>query len=448
MNKISIFFASALWGAVAFAEAPSVYSDSIGLAESAPRTDVWSYSQCVDYALANNISLRKTRLAERTDAVNISEAEAQWYPTLDFSTSHGFTNYPWRSGQVNNYNSSYGLNAGWTVWDGGVRSKNIKRDKLQLEIDRMNTGNTERTLQTDLLQVYINILYAREAIDIARRAVEISKAQAERTKALMESGRLSRVDYARINSQYEQDVYSLVEAQTTYESRCLELKTLLELHIDSSIAPAEINWTDAEILAQLPPIEQSYLMALGTDLRMRGLELEQKASDLDIEIAKAGRAPKISLQAGVGTGWYAPGDSFGTGLKQAWNEQIGVTLALPIFDQKKTGSAIERARIQQEDAALDLERRKTEVSQIIENWYNDTQSSQARYKAAQASLESARITDELTNEQFALGYVNPVELMNAHNSYIEAQHTLLQAKYMALLGQKMIYFWRNGQVTL
>ena len=38
--------------------------------------------------------------------------------------------------------------------------------------------------------------------------------------------------------------------------------------------------------------------------------------------------------------------------------------------------------------------------------------------------------------------------MTSHNTYVEAQHSLLQAKYMAMLGQKMIEFYRNATVSL
>ena len=38
--------------------------------------------------------------------------------------------------------------------------------------------------------------------------------------------------------------------------------------------------------------------------------------------------------------------------------------------------------------------------------------------------------------------------MTAHNDLVEARHTLLQTKYMALLGRKMIEFYRTATVTL
>lgn len=426
---------------------PALFWATAGSAANA-QTATWTYADCVDYAREHNISLLKTRLGEQTAAIALDEARGQWQPTLDFATSHGYVNSPWGEGHKNAYNSSYGLNAGWTLWDGGSRSATIKRDKIDVEIASLTTGDAVRTLETDLLQVYLNILYAREAIGIYEEAVNLSKAQADRARQLMEAGKLSRVDYAQLQSQYEQDNYSLVNARGTYDTRRMELKQLLDLGLDADVTLADVEWTAEQVLAALPPMDESYRMALATDLRIRGLELEKDASELDVDIAKSGRSPRISLSGGVGSGFSAPGLSFGTSLKQAWNESIGLTLAVPILDNRKTKSAVARARVQQMDAQLDIDQRHTDLAQKVENWYIDTRASQSRYSAAVTQLESARLTDELTNEKFRLGYVNIIELMTAHNSLIEARHSLLQAKFMAMLGQKMIEYYRTASVTL
>lgn len=410
--------------------------------------DDWSYADCVDYARTHNISFQKVKLNEQTAAINLDESKSAWYPTLDFATTHGYSNYPWGTGAKNSYNSNYGFNAGWTVYDGGARTGNIRRDKLQTEIAKLNTGDALRTLETDLLQVYLNILYTRESITICEEAAELSAAQADRARQLMEAGRLSRVDYARLNSQSEQDKYAVVNAIGTYDARRLELKQLLELGLDTTINPVAVDWSAAQVLASLPDIDDSYRLAMATDLKIRGLELEKDASKIDVDIAKAGRLPKIALSAGIGTGYFAPGGAFGTGIKQNLNESLGLTLSVPIFDNNKTRSAVARAKVQQLDAQLDIEQRQTELAQIVENWYVDTRTAQARFTAAQSQLESALLTDELTNEQFHLGYVNTVELMDAHNALTEARHSLLQAKFMAILGRKMIDFYRNGSVSL
>ncbi|HAB40739.1 MAG TPA: transporter [Porphyromonadaceae bacterium] len=425
-----------------------VISSMVSLAAISGAAQTWTYSDCVEYAREHNISLQKSRLTELSSEYTLEESKAQWEPTLDFATTHSVSNYPWKEITKNSYNSSYGLNAGWTVWNGGQRENTIKQSKLRTEINRLTTGQMMRTLETDLLQVYINILYAKESIGIYKEAAKVSLAQSERARELMEAGKISRVDYAQLNSQYEQDKYALVNAQSTYDSRLMELKQLLELGIETEIRLADVEWDAAQVLAALPPIAESYRMALDTDLRIKALEIEKSSSDLDIAIAKAGRMPKISLNAGVGTGYYAPGDAFGSSMKKGLNESLGLTLSIPIFDNKKTKTAVAQARVANLNAQLDINQRQTDIAQLVENWYIDTQSAQSRYSAAETQLESARLSDELTNERFNLGYVNTVELMTAHNSYIEARHTVLQAKYMAMLGQKMVEFYRNATVTL
>lgn len=408
----------------------------------------WTYSECVEYARVHNITLQKSLLSEQTAEYNLEESKAQWQPSLDFSTSHGYTNSPWGKGTKNSYNSSYGLNAGWTVWNGGKRENTIKQNQLQTSINKLNTGEIMRSLETDLLQVYMNILYAKESIGIYEEAVELSKAQEDRGRQFMESGKMSKVDYSRLQSQYEQDKYALVNAQATYDQRRMELKKLLQLGLEEEVQLEDVEWTAAQVLAALPPMDESYQLAQEIDLQIQGLELQKESSDLDISIAKAGHMPNISLNAGVGTGYMAPGTAFGTSLKQGWNEQVGVSLSVPILDNKKTKMAVARAKVAQEEAQLDIDQRRTDLAQLVENWYIETNNAQARYKAAESQLASAKLTDELTNEQFTIGYVNTIELMSAHNDYIEAQHNILQYKYMAMLGQKMIEFYRTATVTL
>ena len=418
------------------------------LLSAAAGDGVWSYAECVEYTRSHNISLQKLKLAEQTSEYNLEEARAQWQPTLDFNTSHNYANLPFGKENKNTYNGQVGFNAAWTVWNGGEREKTIERDKLNTQISKLDTEDALRSLDTDLLQVYLNILYSREAITIYEEAERLSHATADRMKQLMEAGRASKVDYAQLKAQHEQDYYNLVNARGTYDSRRMELKKLLELGIDHDIKLADLEISAEQVLRALPPIDESYRLAVATDIKIRGLKLEEDGAEIDIDIAKASGRPKISLNAGVGTSYFAPGESFGKQLKQSINENIGLTLSIPIFDNKRTKTAVARAELQKINARLDAEQRQTDLAQLVENWYIDTRSAQSRFEAAVVQLESAETSNELTNEKFELGLVDPLELMSAHNNLTEARQALLQAKYMALLGQKMIEYYRTSKVTL
>lgn len=409
----------------------------------------WTYSQCVNYARENNISLQQARLNAESSLLNLEAAQGQWLPTLQFSTTHGLTNTPWaNSGDETTYGSNYGLNVGWTVWNGGERSANIKRQKALSQASSFTALGLETELEHDILQIYINLLYSRETININREAATLSKAQEERARQLMESGKLSRVDYAQIAAQAEQDSYSLVSAEGNYASQCTELKRLLELGFSDRVEPAQVNWTREEVLASLSPLDESYRMAILADNTLKASQLQADAAELEAKIAKTGRMPQISLNAGIGSTYYAPGGSFGSQLKHGFNENISISVSVPILDQKKTKTAVAQAKISKLDADLTREGRLTDIGRDIEALYTDVRSAQSRYIAGEKQVEAAALSNDLVNEQFSLGLVNPVELLTAHNALTSAKRELTQAKYMTMLGKKRIEIYRNNTTTL
>jgi outer membrane protein len=423
-------------------------STSSMLAAESADTLRWSYADCVAYAKANNISLRQSELSLESTKASLEAARAQWAPSLDFATTQSFANKPFGQDTKNSYNSSYGLNAGWTVWDGGKRENNIRREQKQTEIDANNTEDIFRSIETDLLGVYINILYAREAININREAATVSAAQAERARKLMEAGRLSRVDYAQLQSQARQDEYNVVNAQGNYDTYCTQLKQLLEIGIGKQIEPISVNWTAEDVTAAYPSLDESYALALSTDAKLEANKLEIESAELDTKIARAGYYPSVNLNAGIGTGYYAPGESFGNQMKWGLNESVGLTVSVPILDNKKTKTAVTQANIQRINAVLEEEARRNEIARTVEGCYIDLKTAIAQYEAGVDQVAAAKLSNELVSEQFNLGLVNTVELMQAHNTLLQTQSELLQSKYKAMLNRKLIEFYRTATVSI
>lgn len=409
----------------------------------------WSYSDCVEYARANNISLRQSQLSEETAAISLEKARGQWQPSLDFGTNQGYSNAPWAKGNSNAYTSSYNLNASWTLWDGGRRESDIRRSQTDVERSRYASDNVMRNIRTELLSTYINILYCKETIAVNSELAEVSRAQADRARQMMESGKISLVDYQQLETQAEQDSYNVVSATAQLNSARLQLKKLLELGIDTDIDVRPCDFTEDEVTASLPPIDESYQLALSTDALLRYNELSTEMADEDIKAARSSGYPQLSLGAGVGTGYYSNSTGgWGTQMKQGFNENIGLSVSVPIFDRKTTKTAVAQAKVNKLSSQLDTEARRIEVAQTLESWYIDMESSRMRYTAGLQSLKSAKLSDELANEKFKVGYVEPTELLQSHSAVVEAQRELLQAKYMSVLARKMVEFLRTGDVTL
>ena len=154
------------------------------------------------------------------------------------------------------------------------------------------------------------------------------------------------------------------------------------------------------------------------------------------------------LNASVGTSNTSGSGNLGTQLKDRLNEQISVTVSVPILDQKKNKTAVAKARIAQLNADLDYQEAVTSLSQTIESVYIDAENAQAKYESCAEKLTSASLTDELVNEQFALGLVNTLDLLNAHSSLLTAQQELLQAKYLTILNKRLLNFYQTQQILL
>lgn len=437
--------------AMMFSLVCGVASVAVAQQDSIPLPTSWSYADCVEYAKANNIQLQQSYLTRQSSDADLEAAKGEWLPTFDFATTQSVTNYPSPADgkHHNTYSGTYGINAGWTVYDGNTRGNNIKRGELQNVVNDMSIEEINNNLETQILGYYLQILYAREAIDIAKQTLEVSEAQMKRAEQLMLSGKMSKVDYVQLESQYHTDRYNVVTAENNYESQKTDLKQLLELGIGYDMVLDSLEFSEELIMQPLPDKETVYAVAITWLPELRGKAIEQQMSDIDIKIARAGYLPSISLNGSIGTMNVSGTDySFGSQFLDNLNEQIGITLSFPIFDGKKTKTSVAKARIDKLNSVLEYRSLQNDIAQSIENAYLDARSSQAQYISGKEQLKSAELTDELTNEQFKLGLVNTLDLLSSHNALLSARQQLLQAKYMALMNIKMLEFYQHKGISL
>lgn len=412
--------------------------------------DKWSFDDCVNWAIKNNSDVRRNALDILMADENIGEAKDAWLPSVGFSTSHSFINYPVaEAGRKGNaYTSSYGIEASWTVWEGNIRKYRLESARLLQRQQELAGADIEKDIRLGVLQGYLNILYASEAVAIAEQTLEVSKAQTERAQKLMQAGRSSKVDYAQIESQYAQDKYNLVQASGNLETAKVNLKAILEITLEKDFDIQTSNFDDSEIMATLPDMESVYRIAESWLPGIKSNDISREIYANDIKIAQAGNMPQISLSGGIGSGYTSGGEKWSTQMSHGLNEKIGLNLSVPIYDGNSTRRAVAKARLAALEYEIDRDNLLNNLSQTIENLYTEARNAQAKYLAGIKQQEAASLTADLVNRQFELGLVNPLELLTAHNNLLNARLELLQSKYMAVLSKKTIDFYANATVSL
>ena len=207
--------------------------------------------------------------------------------------------------------------------------------------------------------------------------------------------------------------------------------------------------SDESILAVLPSKTEVYETALASRPEIQSSLLDIKASNLNVNIAKAGYYPSISLNTGIGTNSMSGTDlSFGSQLKNSWSNSVGISLSLPILNNRSTKSAVEQAQLQTWTSQLNYLDAKKTLFKTIESLWLDASSAQEQYIAATEKLKSTQISYELANEQFNVGMKNTVELLTEKNNFLSAQQEVLQAKYMAYLNIQLLRFYQNLPIEI
>ena len=220
---------------------------------------------------------------------------------------------------------------GWRTQPQTAQKSRLAKEQSEVDIE-----STRLSLQEQIVQIYVQILYQTEAVRVNREILANTRIQADRAKAMYEVGNMSRADYAQMEAQVSQEEYNVTNAETQLASFKLQLKQLLEI-VDSpdfDVAVPEIN--PDNVLAILPTPADVYDMALNTRPELRYYRLGIESAEMDIDIAKRGYYPTLGMSAGINTSNMSGLDkSFGTQLKTNLNNNIGLSISIPIFDQKQ-----------------------------------------------------------------------------------------------------------------
>lgn len=423
----------------------------------------WTLEDCINYAVENNITLQQARLQKQSATETRKQSNAALFPTLSASTNQSVGYRPWTSNgtmTVTNgtvatdvkktyYNGSYGINASWTVWNGGQNTNQLKRDRLSEQQADLSVLETANSIQEQIARNYVQILYLTEAVEVQRQALETAKRNEERGQVMLEVGKMSKADLAQLTAQRATDEYNIVQAETQVADYMLRLRQLLEITDGRDFDIAIPATTDEQALATIPSLMNVYETALAQRPEIQNAKLDIEQSGLQMKMAKAGHLPTVSMTAGVGTSTNSLSqNTWGSQIKTNFDASAGVGIQIPIIDARKTKTAVNKARIAHEQAELDLVSRQKQLYSDIESCWLEAMSNQQKFRAAKLSVASEQASYDLLSEQFRLGLKNIVELLTGKDKLLQAQQNRLQSKYTTILNQQLLKFYQGETMNL
>ncbi|WP_020531314.1 TolC family protein [Flexithrix dorotheae] len=414
----------------------------------------WDLSNCISYAIANNITVKQVEMAQQSSDVNLEQSKAAWLPSLSATASQNLTRGtsidPITSDFLSQkiHSTSLGINAQMTLYGGNKINNQIKQNKMLVEQNSLFVEESKNNITLEVTKAFLLTLYYREGIEIADHNLNASARQLEQTQALYDAGSVAAKDLADIQSQYASDQYAMVSAQNAYDQQVLTLKQLLELEPGQEFEPS-FPASDLEVKVLIPDKMEVYQRSLEFLPEIKASQMQMDISSIDLKIAKAGYQPTLALVGRLSSGFTSTQPyTFSEQLDNNFNQGIGLSLSIPIFSNLKNKSNVQLAKIAMESANLDRIATKKEVYRKVESAHQSATGAQGEMDAAKIQVEAAKVSYDLSQEQYELGLINTTELLIDQNNYLTAQQKYLQTKYTTLLYFELLQFYQGEPIKL
>ncbi|WP_295649489.1 TolC family protein [uncultured Mucilaginibacter sp.] len=404
----------------------------------------WDLQKCIEYARKNNIQINTLQLSQQVSQQEFLLAKAARLPNLSGTASQNFGH---NGASGFSANGNYGLNSSVTLYNGNYINNNILQKNLEVQSANLSVIQQENDITLQITQAYLAVLLDKESIIYNTDLLNTTKAQVKLEQQRYDVGAVARKDLIQLQAQQATDQFTLISSQNLERTDLITLKQLLllptDIHFDvvkpdSIAAPANV----------VSPFRDAEQTALQNRPEVKNGELGLKIAQYSVDLANAGYKPSLIAGGSIGTGYTTgQGDLFPQ-FGNNFNQQVGITLSVPIFTRRVVKTQVEEAKINVKQAELNLKNTRTTLSQEVERAYINVQNAQSQYDAANEELKFSKESYRIANEQLKVSATNTVDFLLVKNQFVQAEQAFVQAKYNALLTMKIYDFYRGVPIKL
>ncbi len=453
----------------------------------------WSLLRCVEYAMANNISIKQTNLQSKTAGLQLKQSRLSLIPSLGFSGGSSYNSG--RNQDPTSFSlitqsylsANMQLQSSAEIFNWFSKRNTIAANEWELQAAKANTDKLKNDIALTVANSYLQILLAMEQEQIAGIQLQQSQAQLSNTRKLVDAGALPELNAAELEAQVARDSSTLISAKGNVAQNILAIKSYMAL---DAAAPFEIETPSVdkipvEKIADLQP-EAVYALATANMPQQKANDFKLKAAEKNAAAAKGGLFPTISMFGSLGTGFNSraqeitgvsqinaplgkvnvggtdynvfplqPFSNYNYGktaffpqLNQNFRQSIGLSLNVPIFNGYSARANYERSRINIKNQQLQKDLDNQTLKQNIYQAYNAAVVALEKYNAGKKSLETADRTYSFAQKRFEVGMMSTFELITNQNNLFRARLENALNQFDYVFKMKVLEFYKGQGLKL
>lgn len=442
---------------------------AITITSSAIAQEKWSLEKCISHAQENNLTVQRMVLQANYSETTLKQSKENLIPSVSGTAGYSYllgravNPYTNQFTTESNHSLNFSLGASVVLFDGMRNINTIKKNKLDMLASQESIERVKRDVSLEVGLAFLLVLRNEEILNSAKAQVETTKAQVERTKKLVNAGSLAEGALLEINAQQASEEVQVVDAENQLNIATLNLTQLLELPSISNFSIEKPNLDNLNAESLKVSVEEIFSQ-IDQLPEIKEAQLKLQSAEKSLTIAKGAYSPELSASAGIYSGYssarqHAVGDptitsqqvgtvessgeivttpmpqyqfetiAMGTQLSDNLNQQVGLTLRIPIYSQGRIRQQSSNAKIGILEAKNSIETIKRNVYKNVQQAHADAFAALARYRSNSASVIALEKSFEYIQQKHSVGAANTFEYNQAKNNLFKANASLTQAKY-------------------
>ncbi|MFD1145268.1 TolC family protein [Larkinella insperata] len=411
------------------------FAASLLLTAAAPawaQTD-WTLKKCIDYGLQHFGTVRIAQYQVENANQQARQALGLYLPQVSGSATFTdnvklqtsiipagpLTPEPIRVVFGQKYQNNVVAQASQPIYDRSLLL-GLKAAKPNQQLAELNTRQTREDVIYNIASNYYQVFISQQQIALLKDNLERTQQVLNVLKLQRDNGVIQPVDYTNTEVSFNNTRSQLTLAENDLNLALNRLKYQMGLSQDQSL-----TLSDSLLMKVAPAFEQSQFDAKNLVTFQQGeknLELQR----LQLQRIRAGYLPTLNFSANYGTLNFA--NQFENAFKNFLGfGSIGLRLNIPIFDGFQRDAQVQQQKLtvltQEEQQRLN-----TAAYQLqFNNAQSQIQRAQANVQNDDRNVKLAQEVYNITTLQYKQGTKPLTDLINADNSYRQAQSNYINS---------------------
>jgi outer membrane protein len=397
-----------------------------------------SLEQAVNFALTNNFNQKILSIDKLSSQEKYYQSKRDVLPDLSANVSQSMSNSHADLGAGTSARGSYSISSQMILYNGSQNWNTIRLNSLKTSQEDSKIAQAQNQLTLQVIESFLNILMNDELLKYQKEVEKKSAGQVNQGAAQFNAGQILESDYLLLESQYASDKYNVINTVISRNNALLQLKNDLSLEPSDvlEIIPPDTSLTD--ILINLPALDEVIKETLAWLPDLQISQQNTMMAALQTRISKGGYMPVLSLGGSASTGYSGGNSAFNTQLENGLNEQVSLTISIPIWNRGKVKSNVKLNHYYEEQTSLQAQQTEYNIRQQLEQEYQNVISAYNRFLASSAKHYAQGEVFRTYGAQFEAGSITAVELLQQQTNYLSALNDYIQSKYSYILNRKVI----------